>query len=264
MTAQLRLLCISVLLCVACKNEPKLDTGIASTPAIHQIELSKGAQVIQEAIEAHGGDLYTTAAYTFTFRNNQYTFINREDGYRYEVHYATKYNGATDVLENGDFTRTVHGENISLSEKDISSYSQALNSVIYFATLPHKLKDASVCKTYTGETEIDGSSYDVVQIHFTEEGGGQDFDDIYSYWINTDTKRIDYLAYTYSVNGGGVRFRKAYNTREVDGILFQDYINYEAAVGTPLSKLPTLYENRKLKELSRIETENVKPLNLEQ
>ena len=69
---------------------------------------------------------------------------------------------------------------------------------------------------------------------------------------------MDYLAYNYKVNGGGVRFRSSYNRRNVGGIIFQDYINYKAEVGTPLKDLPTLYENDKLKEVSRIDTENVK------
>jgi hypothetical protein len=39
-----------------------------------------------------------------------------------------------------------------------------------------------------------------------------------------------------------VRFRTAFNTRVIDGLTFQDYINYEAPIGTPLKDLPKLYE----------------------
>ena len=69
------------------------------------------------------------------------------------------------------------------------------------------------------------------------------------------------MAYSYSVNDGGVRFRSAYNPRTIDGIRFQDYINWEAPVGTPLKDLPALFEKDKLKELSRIETVDVRNLN---
>jgi hypothetical protein len=54
-----------------------------------------------------------------------------------------------------------------------------------------------------------------------------------------------------------VRFRTAFNTRVIDGLTFQDYINYEAPIGTPLKDLPKLYEQGKLKELSKILTEDV-------
>ena len=63
--------------------------------------------------------------------------------------------------------------------------------------------------------------------------------------------------YKRQVNGGGVRFRAAYNTRTVGGILFQDYVNYKAPVGTPLADLPVLYEKEELKKLSVIATESV-------
>jgi hypothetical protein len=59
------------------------------------------------------------------------------------------------------------------------------------------------------------------------------------------------------VNDGGVRFRAAFNTRVIDGITFQDYINYEAPLETPLTDLPKLYVQGKLKEVSIIRTENV-------
>jgi hypothetical protein len=161
------------------------------------------------------------------------------------------------VLENGTLTRTVNGNTTGLSPKDVAKYTEALNSVVYFATLPHKLSDAAVNKSYVGRTTIKGQDYEVVAVTFDQEGGGVDHDDEFRYWINVDTKTIDYLAYNYETNDGGVRFRSAYNPRTVGGIRFQDYVNYEAPIGTPLDELPELYEAGKLKELSRIETEYV-------
>jgi len=62
------------------------------------------------------------------------------------------------------------------------------------------------------------------------------------------------------VNKGGVRFRSAYNRRVIDGIIFQDFINYKAKIGTPLFDLPSLYEKGELEELSRIETKDIQNL----
>ena len=47
------------------------------------------------------------------------------------------------------------------------------------------------------------------------------------YWFNKETFKPDYLAYDFHTDGGGVRFRKAYNERYVDGIRFVDYENYK-------------------------------------
>ena len=61
---------------------------------------------------------------------------------------------------------------------------------------------------------------------FDEEDGGEDFDDIYIYWIDKETFKPDYLAYQFSVNKGGIRFREAFNERIINGIRFVDYKNY--------------------------------------
>ena len=132
-----------------------------------------------------------------------------------------------------------------------------LNSVIYFAKLPHKLGDASMNKSYEGSATIKGKNYEVIKVPFNQEGGGTDFEDEYYYWVNKDTNLIDYLAYNYQTNGGGVRFRVAYNPGKVGGIYFQDYVNYKAEFGTALKELPQLFEADSLKQLSLIETENI-------
>jgi len=68
---------------------------------------------------------------------------------------------------------------------------------------------------------------------------------------------VDYLAYSYHVNGGGVRFRSAYNSREVDGVRFQDYINYKHDSTTPVEEMDEYYLKGELKELSKIELRNI-------
>jgi hypothetical protein len=62
------------------------------------------------------------------------------------------------------------------------------NSVIYFATLPYKLQDASVTKTFVEEATIKGKRYWSYKVTFGQDGGGKDFDDEYMYWINKDTQ----------------------------------------------------------------------------
>jgi hypothetical protein len=64
---------------------------------------------------------------------------------------------------------------------------------------------------------------------------------------------VNYLAYNYITDGGGVRFRSAINKRRVDGLLIQDYINYAPAnKKTPLSDLIAQFEKEALIERSRI------------
>ncbi|NHF60897.1 hypothetical protein FK220_016210 [Flavobacteriaceae bacterium TP-CH-4] len=241
------------------KDASKKTVTEEAIPAKNQDATKKNRADIltQETISAHGGELYDKAHYAFTFRNKRYTFRNDKGRYIYTVKSVKNGDEIYDTLENGRLTRRIDNNIISLSEKDVAKYSEALNSVIYFATLPHKLADPAVNRTYLGTTTIKNNPYDILGITFQEEGGGKDFDDEFHYWINQDTKTVDYLAYSYSTNDGGVRFRAAYNPRNIDGIRFQDYINYEAPIGTPLKELPKLYEEGRLKALSRIITEDV-------
>lgn len=256
-------LIFTAFLCLlSCKTEQKKAKEVENA-VVEMVEKTatmipaEAEKIIDATIEAHGGSLYDEASYSFVFRKKAYTFHNNKSEYTYTVKHAEKGNEISDVLENGKLTRTLNGTLTELSAKEYNKYKEALNSVIYFATLPHKLNDKAVQKKYMGTTIIKSVPYKVVEVTFGQEGGGKDFDDEFYYWINGTTNMIDYLAYSYATNGGGVRFRSAYNVREVEGIYFQDYINWKAAVGTPLEQLPSLYEEDKLKELSRILVEDI-------
>lgn len=247
---------------IGCINENQEAKSTVATEETVKIELSEAEQLIADAIKAHGGDSYKTANISFKFRGNNYRFKNDGNNYLYELT-EKKEDSSTwkHTLDNGDFQIEVDGEIKQFDEKKADSYKNALNSVIYFATLPSKLQDPAVIADYKGKTFINDTAYHLVVITFNKEGGGKDFEDQFFYWINSETKLIDYLAYSYKDKEGvGSRFRKAYNRREIGGIIFQDYINYKGAPDVHLYVLAEQFERGELVELSRIETENLKDL----
>lgn len=242
---------IAILLLIACSS---------SKTSVNTASLSKSEKIIYSSYLAHGGEKYEDAHYSFIFRGNEYQFKNKDEEFSYSSKKEKDGSITRDNMTNETVTRIQDGNKIELSTKKAGAIAYSLNSVIYFATLPHKLLDPAVNSQYQGETTILDHVYHVVEVHFDQEGGGKDYEDSYYYWINKKTNLIDYLAYNYKVNGGGARFRKAYNTRTVGGIIFQDYTNYKADYDTPLADLPKLYEQDKLKVLSEIKTEKVKKL----
>lgn len=256
MKKNLILLCFIAALLLSCNNKKESADTTTDTVATEK-PLTKADSIVNRAIEAHGGKLYDNADYSFVFRGKKYRFKNNEATYTYYSEVQKGDSLIKDVMTSDKFERTINSKLQTLSKEDAGKYGETLNSVIYFATLPYKLQDASVHKTFVEETTIKGKKYDVVQVTFGQDGGGKDFDDEFHYWINKQTHKIDYLAYNYRTNDGGVRFRSAFNTRVIDGVIFQDYINYEAPVKTDLKDLPQLYEQGKLKEVSKILTENV-------
>ena len=219
---------------------------------------AKSQKIIDQAIQAHGGDLYQSAAYSYSFRDHEYSYQRDGGSYRYEKYHPGK--NTRDVLDNQGFTRYINDDEQQLSPKQTAAYSESVNSVHYFAFLPYFLNDPAVNHKWIGETTIKGEAYDKLEITFDQEGGGKDFQDIYVYWIHKSSHTVDYLAYSFHVNGGGVRFRSYYNRRNVDGIIFQDYINHKHDKTTPVHQLDRLFDEGKLIELSRIELKDIKKI----
>lgn len=251
---------------VSCNKNEKSDNKTFTkqlVTASKKDTLSTSKKIINQTIVAHGGNLYDSANYSFVFRGHTYQFKNEGFNYQYKKTTINGKDTIQDILKNNTFSRIINQKQVALTEKEIAINKGALNSVIYFALLPYKLNDKAVNSKYIEDISIKNKTYEVIKITFNEAGGGEDFDDVFYYWINKNTKIIDYLAYSYNVNNGGVRFRSAYNTRVIDGITFQDYINYKADVNTPLKALPKLYEANKLKALSDIKLEAITNLNNE-
>jgi hypothetical protein len=96
------------------------------------------------------------------------------------------------------------------------------------------------------------------KVTFSQEGGGEDFEDVFVYWINKETFLMEYFGYSYLTDGGGIRFREAINQREVGGIIFSDYMNYEGAkANTDVEGLAQKFLSNELSKLSEIFLENL-------
>ncbi len=198
------------------------------------------------------------ATIDFTFRGRCYV-SNRSGGSFQLQRIIEDSTGVTlDVLTNDGFTRTKNNKVLQLEDSMIGRYANSVNSVHYFAQLPYGLQASAVNKELLGDASIKGISYHKIRVTFAEEGGGTDFEDEFVYWIHKDNFTVDYLAYSYATNGGGIRFREAYNDRVVEGIRFVDYNNYKpSSLDIPLTQLDMLFEKGELSLLSKIETEAI-------
>lgn len=232
-----------VLLLIGCKEQPG------------PTEDAQG--IVDLAIEASGGDRYQNSRIQFTFRDRKY-IAYREDGQRV-LKRITETDTARieDVISGSSFKRTVDGVSQQLADTTLQKLSDAVNSVHYFAYLPNGLNDAAVNKTYLGLAKIGDSQYHKIKVTFDQEGGGTDFEDIFVYWFNRETHVPDFLAYEYHTNGGGMRFREAYNERRVGGIRFVDYRNFKYEGPLPVTSLDSLFTEGNLELLSRIELTDI-------
>jgi len=222
-------------------------------------ETKKDVQaIIDESIAVAGGEHINKKDIEFVFRDKEYGAKHNDGRFEYVRLFKDSIGLIRDELDNEGFTREVNGKITEIPDSMAVKYSNSVNSVIYFALLPYGLNDPAVNKTYVGEIEIDGQKYDKIKITFDQQGGGKDYEDEFIYWVNQTTKKPDYLAYSYHTEGGGMRFRKAFNERYVGGIRFVDYINYQPTSELDLVQIDSAFIDGKLSELSRIELENIK------
>lgn len=220
--------------------------------------LTDPQKIIDKAIAAAGGQKYLHTTIEFDFRDRHYV-AEREGGiFSYERIFKENETAIHDFVTNSGFERKINNQVVDVADSMKTKYTASVNSVIYFALLPYALNDDAVIKTFLGETAIDQKEYYKVKITFQQQGGGEDFEDTFIYWIDKTDFTIGYMAYSYEETDGiGLRFRKSYNPRNINGILFLDYINYKPKSEVEITELEELFKKGELDQLSKIELLNI-------
>ncbi|MGB7842821.1 MAG: DUF6503 family protein [Salinimicrobium sp.] len=221
------------------------------------IPTTKEAAIINKVIDVAGADKYDNASIEFIFRKNQYTSERKNGRFKFtRTRKDSLGQKVKDILDNDKVQRFVDGKEVRLTDSLAAVIGESVNSVHYFVQLPYGLDGKAVEKELVGEDEINGKKYYEMKVTFEEEGGGTDHEDVYMYWIEKKDYTIDYMAYRFFINDGGIRFRVAKNPRVLEGIRFVDYENYKTDdLSTPLQLLDDLYLQGKLTKVSHIENE---------
>ena len=249
----------------------KTDEKVANQePPVSEVQ-----RIVNEAISFHGMEPLDNAALDLVFRNMFYTYEKNNGMYQYTRTQVVDSIQSTvyDIMNNDGLVRLINsdikslvtelgpmeGDTAVLTDERRAAYTRSVNSVIYFFLLPYGLNDPAVNKELLPETTIKGKSYYEVKITFEQEGGGEDFDDTFLYWFDKEDYSMDYFAYLYHTDGGGMRFREAINQRRVNGVLIQDYVNLKPEnEDIDILTIDELYEAGDLKVLSEIINENVR------
>jgi len=216
-------------------------------------------QIIDKTIVFSGVDKVVNSEITFKFRDIQYAAIRKNESFKLQRYFIKDSIAIVDGLTNNGYERLENTKRVEVADSMISRYSNSINSVHYFSVLPYGLNDKAVQKKILESSIIKGKEYYKIEISFSENGGGEDFEDVFIYWIGKENFLIDYLAYSYHTNGGGIRFRVLKEQCVKGGIRFVDYYNYKP-IDTEISLLDTdkAFENNELKKVSEIILKDIK------
>ncbi|MBD3749590.1 MAG: hypothetical protein IE931_08845 [Sphingobacteriales bacterium] len=217
----------------------------------------RAQKIIDQSITFYGMDKLNQRTVDFDFR--QYHFTLKFDGgnFFYQRTFTDDSLGKVkDQLSNHGFVREVNGFLVPQTAKDSSKFAAAVNSVAYFILLPLKLNDPGVQKKYLRYLMVNGKMYDEIEVTFSKDNGGKDYDDTFYFWFDQVDHSMDYLAY----RTGGIRFRAVRTINQSGDLKLQDYDNLTSKPGTktPLKDYGKLFEEDKLIKLSQIEINHLK------
>ncbi|MFT4612632.1 MAG: hypothetical protein ACJA1H_001346 [Glaciecola sp.] len=215
--------------------------------------------IIDKTIQVSGVAALGESDLIFTFRDLRYRAIRSHGKFGLIRMITEGENRTVDSLTNTGFIRRFNYEVVDVPDSMAVRYSASVNSVHYFSVLPYGLNDTAVNKELLEDVLVKNKTYSTVKVTFNQNGGGEDFEDVFMYWINKETSKIDYLGYSYNeTDGKGIRFREAYNERYVEGVRFVDYNNYKPeGASISLTDLPQVFEKGGLTLLSKIELETI-------
>lgn len=229
---------------IGCKQEPKKELTVQ--------------EIVDNSIADSGGKMFNDYKVTFDFRDKSYTSENVEGQRVFKRISDLDSTQIVDVKRGDDFERYMNDSLVMVHDTMAVKYANSINSVHYFVRLPYGLNDAAVNKELLGKETIKNKEYYKVKVTFDQQGGGDDFEDTYLYWFDLESFKPYYLAYDFHVNGGGQRFRKAYNERYINGIRFVDYENYKPKTdGSDILEIGQLFDKGELELLSKIELEKI-------
>jgi hypothetical protein len=215
-------------------------------------------QIIDKTILFSGADKVSNSEISFKFRDKEYAAIRKNGNFKLYRSYTKDSVFIDEVVTNNAYNRIIDAHAVKIADTMVSKYSNAINSVHYFSVLPFGLNDKAVQKKLLPASTIKEKAYYKVEITFSENGGGEDFEDVFIYWIGKEDFLVDYLAYSYHTNGGGKRFRVLKQQCVKNGIRFVDYYNYKPLNNNlKLIDIDKAFENNQLKKVSEIILKNI-------
>lgn len=186
-----------------------------------------GAELIDKAIAAHGGDLYKNA--TINFELNDYLFEFTRDGYNYN--YKMWQDRDTVVIAahtfNGGIEYTENDSVIDRGARLTNMFKNRINNIAYDFYIPYEFTTNDVIATYLTSEYLRQRLYHKVKISFKTPAGAEPDLRSYMLWIDAESFEVDFIGKENNPNSGKKQFSAAAYKRRVGGMLFSDFELYQ-------------------------------------
>lgn len=184
--------------------------------------------IVLKAIEFHGGEAYQHSRTQLDMCSKSGCFhvssSVRGDQFDHEVSGLSRDTHVKVRMTNETVERWFDGQPSPMPEGREQDYRDWAMARIYFCFLPYRLTDPGVRHKDLGLVDWEGRQLHLVEVSF-KPGSSTDANDMYRYWFDPESGRLELFAYSYEGEPGGLRFRRLENHRREGGILFFDQEN---------------------------------------
>ncbi len=222
--------------------------------------------IVSRAIEHHGGDVYrhSETELDLCSKSGCFHVVARVDGDRFAFTVSGQSGGAQlEVRSSNDALEvSKDGAPLAVDANQEQKYRDWAMARVYFCFLPYRLDDPSVRQQDLGLVDWQGRRLHKVKVTF-EAGTSTDAGDEYVYWFDPESARLEYLAYSYDDNGGGLRFRRSVRHRRIGGLLFFDQENYGVdggsadGPGLSVDSIDDAYARDRMRHVSTVRLESI-------
>lgn len=218
--------------------------------------------IVDRAIEHHGGEIYrhSETKLELCSKSGCFKVAATVDGERWVFTVSGKSESSQLRVTSSNDSLIVERDGMeeAVAADRRQRFRDWAMARVYFCFLPYRLNDPSVYKQDLGLVDWDGRQLHKVKVTF-EAGSSTDATDEYMYWFDPETARLEYLAYSYDDNGGGLRFRRAINHRRVGEILFFDQENFGVnGGGLSVDAIDAAYVRDAMRHISTVRLEGIK------
>lgn len=223
-----------------------------------QNKISKdGRGYLNEVRETYGSDKVFHSTISFNINKDLFYTVTRDN-------HISKYTMSREAKGNTYYTTYDNGfiqYYINDSLQDDKTYSKTffnvkLDGFVYTSSIPHILNGTDILVDSLPSVMIRNTLYNVLYIH-TKPIPDIIVDKFYLY-INPENKYIEYIAQEYHLTHPKPIFKRYYNHRIINGILFSDYYRFMPVnPETPLDSLYILFNNVQLEEIEGTKYNNI-------